>query len=325
MTNNSEGEMRILFMKLRKILGITLAMFVGVAGYIGIENQMIKVDSVTMSHMDLPEAFEGYKILQITDLHGKTFGENQKRLIKKINELDYDVILFTGDYVDERDVDLKPLEALLKGLPVHKEKYFILGNADAELNSVAELVPGNPFVDLFTTYNVKSLYPAIKLTRGEDSIWFTASPYTGVNEISMEKPDQLKQLEKQVNEEFSKERDPFTIEVAHVPTEIDKQSEDIRYYRENVLGETDDEWIKWDMSISGHTHGGQVRLPFIGAVASPNAGLFPGEMNISGVHKVGDKVQYVCPGLGASGPKILKFRVFNAPTLGLIELESEAK
>jgi predicted MPP superfamily phosphohydrolase len=308
-------------MKYRKVVILIICLIMGVGGYIFVGNQNVTIDKVTMNHRDLPEEFVGYKILQITDLHGKEFGKNQEKLIEKINEVDYEIILFTGDYVNKDNPDLKPLEDLLKGLHKDVEKYFILGNADVD-NSVSTLVKGNEYVDLFTKYNVKSLYPGVKLKKEDSSIWLTFSPYVAVNEIAMEKPDEIKSIEVDFKEEFVKESDPFKIEVAHVPTEINYENENIKFYRTNTLKAVDNEWINWDMSISGHTHGGQARLPFIGAVGSPNTGLFPGEINIKGVHYYNGRVQYVSPGLGASGPKFLQFRVFNPPTISLIELSN---
>jgi predicted MPP superfamily phosphohydrolase len=156
-------------MKYRKVAIIVMCLIMGVVGYIFVENQNVTIDKVTMNHRDLPEEFVGYKILQITDLHGKKFGENQEKLIEKINEVDYETILFTGDYVNKDNPDLKPLEDLLKGLPKDVEKYFILGNADVD-NSISTLVKGNKYVDLFTKYNVKSLYPGVKLKKDDASI-----------------------------------------------------------------------------------------------------------------------------------------------------------
>ena len=81
--------------------------------------------------------------------------------------------------------------------------------------------------------------------------------------------------------------DPFTVEVSHIPTEIDYEDEWIHDYRTHILGERDDQWIDWDVSINGHT-------------------------------------QYVCSGLGVSGPKILQFRFLNPSAIGLITLSKNS-
>lgn len=143
--------------KFKKIaLCLSIVIFIALGYYIAVENNTVVVDNVVMKHKDLPKEFEGYKILQISDLHERRFGEKQEKLISKINELDYDLVLFTGDYVIEKNKDLKPLEELLEGINDDIPKYFVLGNSDGYPRS-SELVKGHPFFDLFTKYNVKSL------------------------------------------------------------------------------------------------------------------------------------------------------------------------
>ena len=318
------------------------------ACYIARENNSIVVDNVIMKHKDLPKNFEGYKILQISDLHGRRFGENQEELVNKINELDYDLVLFTGDYVITKDKDLKPLEELLEGINDDIPKYFVLGNADGYPRN-SELVKGHPFFDLFTKYNVKSLdYIGDEIKKGNESIWLTPMEYIIYDDIDKSVSDlsnvedgsgvaleQLKVEEELMYERhkfgkaYSNAKNPFSINVTHQSMDIDKFPEIIKNHQEWKSTDIDDgsgmknTTIDWAISISGHTHGGQVRLPFIGAVASPNSGFFPGEMNIKGVHYYGGRAQYVNSGLGASGPKILRFRVFNPPTVGLIELKAQ--
>ena len=72
------------------------------------DNNRIKIVKETIEITDLPSEFEDFKILQITDLHGKTFGRDQNRLINLINSIDYDVIAITGDMVDKHTDDTGP-------------------------------------------------------------------------------------------------------------------------------------------------------------------------------------------------------------------------
>lgn len=334
--------------KIKKII-ISIFVLVAILGlYILIENQIITVDNVTMKHKDLPSNFQGYKILQISDLHGRSFGKNQKRLINKINELEYDLILFTGDYINSDKLDLNPLENLLKGIKNDIPKYYVLGNSDED-SEIYSLVRGNKFVDLFSKYNVKSLdNEGVQIKKDNQSIWLTPREYylyeNGEDTITEmfkdiegnEKEIEVSKLEKELelkkyefSQKYESEENPFTINVEHRGIEIDYFQDYLSSMEEMQSEKLEDGWgmtnrvVDWDMSISGHTHGGQVRVPFIGAVASPNAGLFPGEMNIKGVHYYDERVQYVNSGLGASGPKILRFRVFNPPSIGLIELKNK--
>ena len=309
----------------KMIAPITLLMIViSLVSYTVWDNQRVVVDDVTLQHANLPKAFDGYKILQITDLREKTFGKEQKKLTHLIEEQEYDLVLFTGDYVSEGSGDLKPLEDLLKGMPKNEEKYYILGNSDED-NSIATLVSGNKFYDLFKKYGISPLYPGKEISRNGESIWLKTNPYVSVDEIWREIPYELESAKNEFDTQYAAENDSFTIEVSHRPTEIDYEDENIYDYRTRILGETDDEWIDWDLSINGHTHGGQFYLPIIGPVYAPNYGLFPGSVNVRGVHTENGHTQYVSPGLGASGPTFARFRVFNTPSIGLITLQKTNK
>lgn len=302
------------------IPGIILVLLILMFGYTVWNNQRVVVDNVTMSSPKLPSSFEGYRILQITDLHGKSFGDKQEKLIELINKQKYDLLLFTGDYITDESDDLTALENLLKGLEEGGDKYYILGNTDED-NSIVTLVSGNKFYDLFTRYGVKPLYPGVEITKGDESIWLKTNPYASISEIYQETPEELVKVKQEFYMEYSEAVDPFTIEVSHRPTEINYEDESIHDYRTRILGETDNEWIDWDLSINGHTHGGLISLPFIGPVVSPNYGFFPGKVNVLGVHIANGHTQYVCPGLGVSGPVYARFRFFSTPTFGLITLE----
>ena len=63
------------------------------------DNGRIVVDYVTVTHSQVPVSFDGYKILQISDIHGRKFGVENKNLVEVINSLEYDMILLTGDYM----------------------------------------------------------------------------------------------------------------------------------------------------------------------------------------------------------------------------------
>lgn len=313
-------------MKSRRFMipGIILLLIILIVGFTVWDNQRIVVDEVIMNNSNLPLGFEGYRILQITDLHGKSFGEKQVKLVELIKKQKYDLLLFTGDYITDENDDLTPLEDLLKGLPNSGDRYYILGNAD-ENNSIVPLVRGNKFYDLFAKYEVKPLYPGAEIKRGDESIWLRTNPYVGRYEIYQEIQRELVNALETFNKKYEDSEDPFTVEVSHLPTEIDYEDEWIHDYRTNILGERDDEWIDWDMSINGHTHGGQLHLPFIGPVTSPNYGLFPGKINVTGVNEKNGHTQYVCSGLGVSGPKMLRFRFLNPPSIGLIRLSNAQK
>lgn len=302
------------------IPGIIFALIILTVGCTVWNNQRVVIDNVILNNSKLPSSFEGYRILQITDLHGKSFGKKQEKLVELIKKQKYDLMLFTGDYITDESDDLTALEDLLKGLREHGDKYYILGNADED-NSIAPLVEGNRVNDLFAKYGVKPLYPGVGIAKGNETIWLKTNPYVGVNEISRKIPQELVTAKEEFDKKYAAAVHPFTIEVSHRPTEIDFEDENFQDYRTRILGETDKEWIDWDLSINGHTHGGQISLPFIGPLYAPNHGFFPGKVNVVGVHSANGHTQYVCPGLGVSGSKFARFRFFSTPAVGLITLK----
>src|SRR5690625_475107 len=89
--------------KTRFILACILIVFVAFISFTMWDNYRIKVVKEDIIIQDLPDELEGFQILQITDLHEKEFGQKQKRLLKTINLLAYDVIVFTGDMLANRE------------------------------------------------------------------------------------------------------------------------------------------------------------------------------------------------------------------------------
>lgn len=78
----------------------------------------------------MPKSFEGFTILQITDLHGKYFGENQEKLIDIINNNDYDMIAITGDVINKHTESIEPFLDLMNGISNKENVFFVFGNAD---------------------------------------------------------------------------------------------------------------------------------------------------------------------------------------------------
>ena len=107
-----------------KWLAITiLSVILIIVIYNVFDNNRIKVVEQEVKVVDLPEEFEGFKILQIADLHGKTFGKDQKRLLKLMNSIDYDMIAICGDMMDRHTEDNEPFFDILNGLD-NKENIF---------------------------------------------------------------------------------------------------------------------------------------------------------------------------------------------------------
>ena len=273
------------------VIAVLIALIVYTAIDIGRKNSIITVQNVTITHEQLPESFFGYKILQISDLNGKEFGDRQEKLLEVINGLDYDIILLTGDYVaNDGSGDAWALWDILDGLEKTTPIYYIFGEQD------------EPFKDALTEqFEERGLIPVYPAQRIESA----AGEYiylSGIkNNSALEDFD------------FEAESD-FYICVAHEPIDYNV---DTRLANVNTRIITE---IDYDVSISGHTLGGQYRLPILGTVYSEGQGAFPQERYIYGMHTDDSgRVNYISGGLGVKSG----FRMGITPEIALIELKSE--
>ena len=129
--------------KLFKLRRIKMITYIGVAGAIaafllilwGARINRFKMDikDMTVELPHLPAQFEGYRIVQISDLHVGTCGSNKKyleKVVEKINSLNPDLIVFTGDIVNRRSSELRPLVSTLAKLHAKDGAYSILGKHD---------------------------------------------------------------------------------------------------------------------------------------------------------------------------------------------------
>lgn len=101
-------------MKSIKIIMITSIVILGMIIYNIYDNNRIKIVEQDIKIDNLPQSFNNFTILQITDLHGKYFGENQKKLVDKINSIDYDIIAITGDIKNKHEDNIDAFLDMMK-------------------------------------------------------------------------------------------------------------------------------------------------------------------------------------------------------------------
>ena len=274
-----------------------------------VDNHRIVVRHVTVQHEQIPAAFDGFRILQISDFHGDEFGRDNQRLIDAVNGLEYDIILLTGDYLSASKSmkDFKAVRELLISLDnMDAPVYYVLGENDdipktdkkrpANWNCCIMPQSGNKVAAAMKELGATFVYPIQEIKRGDARIFLTGITY------------QEKLFDKY---EFDTEKD-FSICVTHKPIDYDvnKRLEEINQYSFKE--------VDYDLSISGHTLGGQYRLPMLGALYLDGYGLFPQENYAYGLHQSQGRYNYISSGLGTSGG----FRTFNTPEIVLIELQS---
>ena len=241
----------------------------------------------------LPEGFDGFRIVQLSDLHGSRFGEGNARLIEKVRAEEPELIALTGDFLDEgkTERELPELEALVRELAAIAPVYFVSGNHDwasGEAYTLFETLEAAGAVCLRNEY--------LRLERGGDSIVLA-----GVDDpngpAEMAEPDEfVAQLRKEAPEDF-------VLLLAHRA-----------YWAERYPG------LDVDLILCGHTHGGVVRLPFVGGLAASNMGLFP-EYD-AGLFELPGYTLFISRGLGNSVPLP---RFLNTPELVSITLRQGGK
>jgi predicted MPP superfamily phosphohydrolase len=259
------------------------------------DNNRFKVVEQIVKISSLPQSFNNFRILQITDLHEKSFGENQKDMIKAINKLDYDIIVVTGDIVNKETVNMKPFEELIKGISKNHLVFFVGGNNDPKVFNKNELTDFGKRLKKDGCILLDRPY-AIK--RDKDTLWMLQ--YMLVSEEDNNLYEDIK-------------KGDIRVGLSHYPLTEEK------YKLHNAL-----KGLRYDLLLAGHYHGGQIRIPLIGALYVPKGGVkgfLPSEREVSGLQDNKNFRQYVSRGLGSSGPKFLAFRVFDTPEINIITLK----
>ncbi len=288
----------------------------------------------------LPEFFDGFRILQISDLHSRSFGEGQADLAQAINALDYDMIALTGDMNSgDRDESVdrsKAILNLLDGIENKEHVYWIDGNTGPHaIESVDGLETGSltEIGAVLQSRGCKVLSLPEAIRRSDDQIWVT--PELSKVKLSMyqsflsdenwrknhaEDVEQVQDYVERAERAFQAiyKNGEVKILLTHAPKQTNLTEAELA-----LNGDLD-----YDLILAGHYHGGQIRLPVIGAVYIPspmsginNSGFLPKQSDVKGVSFYGNTPQYVSAGLGASGHiRWLNFRLFNTPEINLITL-----
>ena len=121
-------------MKIRKKYRIAGAVILLLAVFFWIQNNWLTVTYYSCRDEKIPKEFEGYRILQISDLHNKEFGKNNHKLIEKITELKPDMIVLTGDLVDSSHTDIEAAVSFAEQTAAISPTYYITGNHEKWLS-----------------------------------------------------------------------------------------------------------------------------------------------------------------------------------------------
>lgn len=271
--------------KLKKFLIVLIGMIV-IGAFFYSQNKWINVESVTVHSARIPQNFDEFKIMHISDLHGQYFGKNQSNLLKKIDTFKPDIIAITGDLFDSSYDDEASFNLIeqLSDYPI----YFVTGNHEAWDGHYKELEMHLVELGVHILHNEHQL-----LEIGGQSI-----ELVGINDPAFGETvdNNLSVALKGTN------HDNFKLLLSHRPETFET------YINSDV-----------DLVLSGHAHGGQFRIPFLGGLVAPDQGLFPKFED--GIHTKNNTTMIISRGLGNS---IIPQRLLNRPHLIEIILKADA-
>ena len=275
-------------------LAVVAAVLIALVIWIAWGNTALELNTYTVTSSRLPKNFDGYRIAHVSDLHNAEMGENNEKLLTMLREADPDMIAITGDLTDSRNTDVEIALQFVQEAMKIAPCYYVTGNHEARVNEYEELKTGL----------ISAGVIILEDTQTEISIEGQTITVIGINDPSFQTDYLFGDAETVVSSKLSElhtDRDGFTILLSHRPELFDT-------YTDHDV----------DLVLSGHAHGGQFRLPFIGGVIAPNQGLFP-EYD-AGIYTDGNTNMLVSRGVGNS---ILPFRLNNRPEVILIVLQAK--
>lgn len=283
-------------MKLRKsrrymftviLVGLIGLMVVALYSGITIKNYNIKVENMK----------DQIKIVLITDLHSHSYNKNQKKLLRYIHEEQPDLILMSGDIIDDK-APVRGTKELLEGLQNTVPIYYVTGNHEyftQQIESVKKFMKRYGVRVLEETYHKVEVkgQPLVIAGISDPKKWELTKPTGSFTQA-------YNQLEKAV-----KKQDGYKILLSHRPEFVD-------LFKSGT----------YNLIVSGHAHGGQVRIPgIVNGLYAPNQGAFP--KYAGGMYELGDETRLVVS-RGLSINWRLP-RIFNPPELVVITLEGNSK
>ena len=272
---------------------IALSIFIIFFLFLYYQNNAVVVTRFSINNEKIPREFKDFKILHLSDVHSKVFGKDNGKLIRLIKGESPDIIVITGDLIDRRHYNEEKAMVLIDGLKEISPIYFVTGNHEAWSGKFPSLEDKLKDRGVRVLRNEKEIIKKgkaqIEIIGLDDPAFNTKGYQESYKDASIvdEKLDML--LEDTKN---------FTILLSHRP-------ELFPLYAEKDI----------DLSFTGHAHGGQIIIPFLGGLAAPNQGFLP--KYYRGKYEIGDATMIVSAGLGNS---IIPQRIFNRPEIISVEL-----
>jgi len=276
------------WVKITLVLIILISSLFLYSRYIGPKGLKVKEYAVVDSN--IPSNFYGLKIVQISDIHYKvtTTKEDLVKIVKEINLLKPDIVVFTGDlfdsHIEYEEKDFKDLTDILKSINYEIDKYAIKGEDDLNVNSYDTIISDSNFINLNDSYDL--IY-----SNGTEPILLVgiSSNYKN-NHIK----STIEEIYSKINIEYK-----YSILLLHEPDFIN-----------------DIDSSKFNLILAGHSHNGQVALPFIGGIIKDKYS----KVYFDEDYELGKSKLFISSGIGTTK---YKFRFLNKPSINLYRLRNK--
>jgi len=247
-------------------------------------NLSLEVTRYTITSDRIPQDFDNFRIVQISDLHNAQFGTDNSRLLEKIRKQKPDIIVITGDFVDFYKTNISVSVSFARQAVQIAPVYYIPGNHESGIDYKTL------YSELESVGVTLLLDEGVKMERGQSYIHLL-----GLVDDSFRK----KQTVKEALLSLMPNDDSYSVVLSHQP----------KHFDEYVACQA-------DLVLTGHIHGGQFRLPFVGGLYAPGQGIFP--KYDAGLFVEGRTNMIISRGVG---PSRFPFRLNNRPEIVVVTLK----
>ena len=320
-----------------------------------LQGNSISVDEQQVTMVGLPEDLEGYRILLLSDLNGRRFGDEQATILREIGTLDYDAVFIAGDMVGSGG-DPQPFYELLEGLPSSKPVYFIAGDSDPQpvldvtrdiTGTVEQMVLADWIlgaIERGATY----VDAPVELNVGDSSIWISPADMLNLDAGELANTCEEQMLQEQEGTVLGLQSDHDTLPSTtyryeraqrllnavnsmtaadvHISLAHEPPSDDFLYASSTHNSSEEKYLTQPSLVLAGHYCGGVWRLPLVGAFYIPSStaerhGWFPAQEDVQGLSTAGGTQLYITAGLSTTdSAPLMFFRFLNRPQISIIEL-----
>lgn len=277
---------------------VVLAALYFKGGYIS--SYHIETTNFKLTYNNLPKAFNGFRIVQVSDLHNALFNTQNYDLTEAIEDAEPDIVVLTGDMVNYGTTRFERTFSLLEKLAEKYEVYYIFGNHEQNIRAANMLL----ITDKMEELGIKLLFnESVEIKRGGESIMLHG----------------LCQYKKSYRDPYYSEKSTYDFSLEEMKGLLGESSDelvDVLLAHNPMYFDIYSQWGA-DLVLSGHIHGGHWRIPFVNkGILSPNEELFPeydsGEYIKNTTHMI------VSRGIN-NGSEIIP-RLFNRPELVVVSL-----